>query len=96
MMKKNAILINTSRGQIIDQEALIWALKEKVIKAAGLDVFEEEFNVPHELRILSNVVLTPHIASATAETRNAMSKITAENIIDVFSGTQPMGLVRVE
>lgn len=96
MMKNSAILINTGRGQIIDQDALIRALKEKVIKAAGLDVYEEEFQVPHELRTLGNVVLTPHIASATSETRNAMSKITAENIIDVFSGTQPMGLVRVE
>ena len=95
MMKKSAILINTSRGAVVDEEALIWALREKVISAAGLDVFEKEPNVPHQLTTLGNAVLTPHIASATIETREAMAKIAAENIIDVFEGKTPFGLVRV-
>ncbi len=95
MMKKTAILINTARGPIVDEEALIWALKEEVIAGAGLDVFEDEHNIPHELRALSNVILTPHSASATFETREAMSRIAAQNIIDIFEGKTPFGLVKV-
>ncbi len=95
LMKKTAILINTARGAIIDETALIWALKAGEIAGAGLDVYEEENNIPHELRVLANVVLTPHIASATYETREKMSKIAAQNIIDVFAGRRPVGLVKV-
>ena len=94
MMKNTAILINTARGPIVNQEDLIWALKNKEIAAAGLDVFEQEFDIPHELTILDNVVLTPHIASATVETRLSMAKITAQNIIDIFEGKEPFGLVK--
>lgn len=94
-MKNTAILINTARGAIVDQEALILALKEGKILAAGLDVFEDESHIPNELRILPNVVLTPHTASATYETREAMSRIAAQNIIDVFEGKTPFGLVKV-
>lgn len=95
LMKETAIIVNTGRGPLIDQKALIWALKENVIHAAGLDVFEEEYHIPHELSALNNVVLTPHMASATVETREEMSKIAAQNIIDVFENRDPEGLVRV-
>ena len=95
LMKKSAILINTSRGRIVDEKALIWALGENKIAAAGLDVFENEPFVSHELTTLGNVVLTPHVASATLETRTAMAKIAAQNIIDVFEGRTPAGLIKV-
>ncbi len=95
MMKKEAILINTARGAIVDQEALVSALREKKIAAAGLDVYEDEHDIPHALRVLGNVILTPHSASATYETREAMAKIAAQNIIDVFEGREPIGLVKV-
>lgn len=96
LMKDTAILVNTGRGATIDEEALIWALKEKVIRGAGLDVFEDEFHIPHELTTLGNVVLTPHIASATIEARDAMSKLAARNVIDVFEGKEPEGIVKAE
>jgi len=95
IMKNTAILINTARGPIVNQEDLIWALKNNEIAAAGLDVFEQEFDIPHELTILNNVVLTPHVASATVETRLSMAKITAQNIIDVYEGKEPFGLVKL-
>ena len=95
-MKKTAILINTSRGPVIDEAALITALKDNVIAAAGLDVYEHEPNVPEELRTMPNVILTPHSASATSETREAMSRIAAENIIAVFEGREPFGLVKAK
>lgn len=95
MMKKEAILINTARGEIVDQEALIEALLKNKILGAGLDVFENEPDIPHTLRVLGNVILTPHVASATYETRAAMGKIAAQNIIDVFEGRNPQGVIRV-
>lgn len=95
IMKKTAILVNTARGAIVNEEDLIWALKNKEIAAAGLDVFEHEPHIAHDLTILDNVVLTPHIASATVETRLSMAKITAQNIIDIFEGKEPFGLVKV-
>lgn len=93
-MKNSAILINTSRGPVVEEDALVWALKQNEIAAAGLDVFEFEPKISKELLNLENVVVTPHIASATFETRESMSKIAAQNIIDVFEGKEPMGLVR--
>lgn len=95
MMKKTAILINTARGGIIDQEALIEALAKNKIAGAGLDVYEDEHHIPHELRVLGNTVLTPHIASATFETRQAMAQIAAQNVIDVFTGKEPVGLIKI-
>ncbi len=95
MMKETAFFINTSRGPIVDEAALIWALRENEIAGAGLDVFEHEPHIEDELKTLSNVVLTPHTASATIETRGKMSKIAAENIVDVISGKTPFGLVKV-
>src|SRR3989344_483419 len=73
LMKKSAILINTARGRIVDEEALIWALREREIAGAGLDVFEYEPQISGELMRLSNVIMTPHIASATYETRGKKS-----------------------
>lgn len=95
MMKEDAILVNTSRGALVDEQSLILALSEKWIAAAGLDVFENESSVPHKLTTLGNVVLTPHIASATLECREEMARIAAQNIIDVFEGRTPFGLVTV-
>ncbi len=98
LMKKTAILINTARGAVIDEMALAKALQEKWIIGAGLDVFEDETKLVTEsekiLYSLDNVVLTPHIASATLEARGEMSKIAAENIIMALSGGTPKDLVR--
>jgi len=85
-MKKTAVLVNTARGAIIDEKALIGALREKEIFSAGLDVFEQEGSVNPEFYKLDNVVLTPHIASATHEARESMSECVAENVIEVISG----------
>lgn len=90
IMRKTAILINTSRGPVIDENALVTALREHEIAGAGLDVFENEPNLADGLRDLSNVVLTPHSASATLEARIAMAEIAAQNIIKVLSGKPAM------
>ena len=83
-MKPNAILINTSRGPVIDEKALVRALKAKKIAGAGLDVFEFEPKLAPGLAKLSNVILTPHSASATIEAREEMGKMATENILDVL------------
>jgi glyoxylate reductase len=88
-MKKTAYLINTSRGQVIDEEALMEALEEGLIKGAALDVFEKEPEVPLKMLEMTNIVITPHIGSATEETRTKMSEMVAENIIASFAGQQP-------
>jgi D-3-phosphoglycerate dehydrogenase len=93
-MKNGAILINTSRGPVVDEKALIEALKEGQIAGAGLDVFENEPELSPGLADLSNVVVTPHIASATFEARNAMSKMAGENIIAALKGETPPNLVK--
>ena len=86
LMQSDAILINTSRGPVIDEEALIDVLRQRKIFGAGLDVFEHEPKVPAALRKLPNVVLTPHTASASIATRGKMAKIAAENVIAVLHG----------
>ncbi|MCL4390215.1 D-glycerate dehydrogenase [Patescibacteria group bacterium] len=102
-MKKTAIIINTARGAVIDEAALITALSEKWIAGAGLDVFEEEANIDltssekmvnQKLFGLPNVVLTPHIGSATAEARAEMSRLAAQNIIAALSGEPPPNLAK--
>lgn len=96
MMKKTAYLINTSRGPIIDEKALVKALKNKVIAGAALDVFENEPKLTPGLAKLSNVILTPHTASATIETRSKMAELAAQSIVDYFSGKTPANVVNKE
>jgi len=97
LMKPTAYLINTSRGAIVDEKALLRALKEGWIKGAALDVYEKE-PLPDDspLLKLDNLVLTPHIGSATTETRNRMAEIAAENLIAVLSGTRPRYLANMD
>lgn len=92
-MKNTAILINTSRGPVINELALVKSLKGKEIAGAGLDVFEFEPKLAPGLKSLANLVITPHTASATYEARNAMARIAAENIIAVLSGKKPLNPV---
>ncbi len=92
-MKKSAYLVNTSRGPVIDEDALVNALKSNSIKGAALDVFENEPKLADGLTELTNVIITPHIASATEETRGKMSEMAAENIIDFFAGKEPQNKV---
>lgn len=95
MMKKTAYLINTSRGPIVDERALVDALKNGIIKGAALDVFENEPELAPHLTELDNVVLTPHTATATEETRQAMGGLAAENIIETLEGRTPPNLVKI-
>ena len=89
-MKRSAYLINTSRGPVVDEDALAWALREGIIKGAGLDVYEDEPRVHSGLLALDNVVLVPHMASATTETRAAMYDLVAQNVVSVLSGKPPV------
>jgi glyoxylate reductase len=86
LLKKSAILINTARGEIVDEKVLIAMLKSKKIFATGLDVYEDEPNIKKEFYDLENVILLPHIGSATNEARNNMSLLAAKNVIAVLSG----------
>jgi glyoxylate reductase len=88
-MKRGAILVNTSRGAVVDTTALIDALRSGHLGAAGLDVYEDEPQVPQGLRELPNTVLLPHIGSATATTRDAMARLCADNVIAVLDGRDP-------
>lgn len=94
IMKRSAYLINTSRGPIIDEKALASALLKGVIRGAAIDVFEFEPEIVPELKLLDNVILTPHIASATEETRNKMAEIAAQNIIEALEGRTPPNLIK--
>jgi len=96
IMKKSAYLINTSRGPVIDEAALAKALKEKVIAGAGLDVYEEEPKVQKGLLKLENVVLAPHIASATIATRSKMATMAANNLVAALRGQRPENIVNPE
>lgn len=86
LMKKSAILVNTSRGPVVDEVALVQALKNEVIRGVALDVFEFEPKVTQELLALPNVVVNPHLASATEETRTKMAEMVATNIIETLEG----------
>ena len=89
MMKKTAVLINASRGPVVDEVALVKALKEKEIWGAGLDVYEDEPVLAPGLTDLDNVVIVPHIATATMGTRIKMGNIAVSNIIKVLNGQSP-------
>lgn len=88
-LPQDAILLNTSRGPVIDEQALIRALKSGKIFAAGLDVYEREPKIPAALRNLDNVVLLPHLGSATRETRAAMAKLVIQGVLGILSGKRP-------
>jgi len=96
MMKKTAYLVNTSRGPIVDEKALVNALKKGKIKGAALDVFEKEPKLSPGLNKLDNVILTPHTASGTIETRSAMAVLAAQNIIDISKNKKPRTIVNKE
>jgi glyoxylate reductase len=92
-MKPTAYLINTSRGPVIDEAALVQALKDKTIAGAGLDVLENEPKTAPGLLDLPNAVVTPHIASASEDARNDMAIMAAHNIIDALEGGRPTDMV---
>ena len=92
-MKKTSYLINTARGPIVNEEALANALVNKTIAGAGLDVYENEPKVNEKLLKLDNVVLLPHLGSATVETRTAMATTAANNALEIISGNKPLNPV---
>jgi glyoxylate reductase len=89
-MKRRAYLVNTSRGPVVDEAALAWALREGLIAGAALDVFEEEPRVHPDLLGLEHVVLAPHLGSATIETRTAMADLAARNVLAVLAAGAPL------
>lgn len=89
-MKRTAYLINTSRGPVVDENALAWALKERLIAGAALDVYENEPEIHPGLLSLENVLLIPHLASATTETRTAMADLAVSNALAVLNGQPPL------
>lgn len=96
LLKKTAVIVNTSRGQVINENALIQALQKKQIFGAGLDVYEHEPSIPTELLQLDNVVLCPHSASATVDTRTNMAVMAAKNMISGLKGRIPPDCVNPE
>jgi glyoxylate reductase len=96
LMKKSAFLINTARGAIVDEAALVRALKGRTIAGAGLDVFEYEPKVSPELKKMKNVVIVPHLGSATIEVREEMAGIVVDNILALLEGRRPANIVNPE
>lgn len=95
-MKKGSFLINTARGPVVDEHDLALSLKDGHLAGAALDVFDNEPAIDPELVCMENVILTPHIASATNEAREAMGKLAVFGILDTFSSKKPINLVNVE
>jgi glyoxylate reductase len=89
-MKRSAYLINTARGPVIDEEALAWAMQQRLLAGAALDVYENEPSIHPDLLRLDNVLLLPHIGSATTETRTAMADLAVRNVLAVFAGQPPL------
>lgn len=96
LMKRSAYLINTARGPVVDEKALLNVLKSRKIAGAALDVFEHEPKITKGLEKLNNIIMTPHIASAALEAREKMSEVAAKNIIAVLQGKQPVSIVNKE
>jgi lactate dehydrogenase-like 2-hydroxyacid dehydrogenase len=96
MLKPTAFLINAARGQCVDEAALVAALQSKRLAGAGLDVFEHEPHVHPDLLSLPNVVLAPHVGSATAQTRLAMAMLAVENLLSALQGQRPPNVVNPE
>ena len=96
LMKKTAFLINTARGAIVDEDAMVRALKGKKIAGAGLDVFEHEPKVHLGLKALKNVIIVPHLGSATVEVREEMANIVVDNIAALLEGRRPPNIVNPE
>lgn len=96
IMRPTAILINVSRGEVIDEVALVEALKKGRIAGAGLDVFENEPKLAEGLADQDNVVLSPHIGSASVETREKMAQMAVKNLMDGLEGRRPPHLVNPE
>lgn len=96
LMKSNAILVNTARGSVVDEDALVEALSSRKIAGAGLDVFESEPHVHPNLIELDNVVLAPHIGSATGETRLRMATLAVKNLLAMLAGERPANVVNPE
>ena len=89
-MKRSAFLINTARGSVVDEDALVWALGERLIAGAGLDVYQKEPAIHPGLTAFENVVLAPHLGSATRETRLAMIDLAVRNVLAVLAGGAPL------
>jgi glyoxylate reductase len=89
-MKRSAFLVNTSRGPVVDEAALAWALQQHLIAGAALDVYEHEPAVHPDLLPLENVLLVPHLASGTTETRSTMAELAVDNVIEVLAGRSPL------
>jgi glyoxylate reductase len=89
-MKRSAFLVNTARGPVVDEDALVWALGERLIAGAALDVYKSEPDVSMALRQFENVLLTPHLGSATRETRTAMAELAVRNVLAVLAGNEAL------
>ncbi len=96
LMKPTCVVVNTSRGPVVDEKALVRALKTGKIAAAGLDVYEKEPEIERDLFQLDNVVITPHIASASNETRLKMCMMAADNLLSTLQGRRPPNIVNPE